>query len=77
MIAISAKEARKLMQVSLDNEKTLTVIFDRIKGAARENKNSITVDGRLNDVVIGHLKNLGYIIETGGRYNEIDTNIKW
>lgn len=52
-------------------------IENKINKAIEEGLFCIYVDWILPEGVKDYFKLLGYKIETGGRYNEIDTVIKW
>jgi len=76
---ISAKESRKKVEENLKNGLTeeLQKVEKLINKAIAEGQLQVFVDGTLKTETENQLKELGYKIKVGGRYNEIDTVIKW
>lgn len=76
---ISANEARKKVEAKNKKEiaDKLGFVIGLIVDAIDSGKHSVYIEGHLRNEIIDILKQYGYKIEVGGRYNEIDTVISW
>lgn len=76
---LSASEAKKksseILEMGLTEDIRKVEIL--IETAITEGKFAVIVNGVLKHETTVLLKKLGYVVEVGGRYNEIDTVIKW
>lgn len=69
------EETKKNIEEFLITE--LSKIGQKINDSINEGKNSCLLDYCLSETTIKKLKELGYNVEMGGRYNEISTSISW
>ena len=76
---ISAMEARSIVEEIQARALTeeLKRVENLINEAVQKGEFKVYVGGVLKEETKNVLKNLGYSIEVGGRYNEIDTVIEW
>ena len=69
------QETKKIIEERIITE--LSKIGHKINDSINEGKNSCLLDYCLSETTIKKLKELGYNVEMGGRYNEISTSISW
>ena len=69
------QETKKIIKERIITE--LSKIGQKINDSINEGKYSCLLDYRFSETTIKELKELGYNVEMGGRYNEISTSISW
>jgi hypothetical protein len=76
---ISADTARKNAELNRRKliSQELKEIEELINTAIAEGTNEVYIYRQLKKDTIEHLKTVGYEVQVGGRYNDIDTYIKW
>lgn len=55
----------------------LADILDAIYAYSRNGNRSLNVDGEIKTTTKTELEKRGFKVECGGRYNEIDTCVRW
>ena len=76
---ISAAEARKkTIDVNRDLiEWQMNLIEQQVNEAISKGQGSCCIDIPLNNEVIRQLRNMGYSVVSGGKYNDIEYLIEW
>ncbi len=76
---ISAAEARKkTVEKNRDLiDRQMTMIEVKINEAVSKGQSSCCIDHPLHKEVIRQLTDMGYLVISGGRYNDIEYSIKW
>ena len=69
------EETKKIIEECLITE--MSEIGQKINDSINEGKYSCLLDYCFSETTIKKLKELGYNVEMGGRYNEISTSISW
>ena len=69
------QETKKIIKERIITE--LSKIGQKINDSINEGKYSCLLDYRFSETTIKELKELGYNVEMGGRYNEVSTSISW
>ena len=69
------EETKKIIEERIITE--LSKIGQKINDSINEGKYSCLLDYCFSETTIKELKELGYNVEMGGRYNEISTSISW
>lgn len=76
---ISAEEAREKTEAVRNNgvEQELKRIEHEIDKAISNGDNNIALDGSISHPTANYLRQLGYEVHNGGKYNESYFTIKW
>ena len=69
------QETKKIIKERIITE--LSKIGQKINDSINEGKYCCLLDYRFSETTIKELKELGYNVEMGGRYNEVSTSISW
>ncbi len=69
--------AKNMKVLATKDNITLEDVLTVIKENASEGNLSCMIDGVLPKTVQDELGTLGFGVSTGGRYNEVDTIIRW
>ena len=69
------QETKKIIEERIITE--LSKIGQKINDSINEGKYSCLLDYCFSETTIKKLKELGYNVEIGGRYNEVSTSISW
>ena len=78
----SAEKARKLMILDVPNTKVYKDIIDKVKVAAKNNKDYITVSGSIDSRIAAYLREDGFSVkvdatQTLGRDSGYNTTVSW
>lgn len=76
---IRANEAKKKAENHMGShiEKELSMINVLISEASNKGKFSICYGGRLHELTVQRLEELGYKVETSYQYNEVYYSVRW